>query len=93
MNDFTAKVGEPNMFGLIQGAANAQRLHYQGVPNLVITEPHALQRETYLQLWQAGYRIIPFPHYGAAQSLQVDGSQVLLGQDKRRPQGYLEPQQ
>lgn len=145
MDDFTAKPGEPNSFGLVQGEANSiapgkqplssmaptivvkddrlvlvtgspggstipttvlqvilnlvdfemdavsavntARVHYQGLPNVVITEPHALDSNTVTDLWGMGYKVIPFRSWGAAQSIQFDGEISWGVLDLRRPAG------
>jgi gamma-glutamyltranspeptidase/glutathione hydrolase len=146
MDDFTAKPGQPNQFGLVQGTANAiapgkqplssmsptiithqgklfavtgspggptipttvlqvltnvidyrmpiekavnaPRLHYQGLPNVVLSEPYAIQSNVARQLWNMGYRIVPRPPWGAAESVLVPGDQHLQGgHDRRKPAG------
>ncbi len=147
MDDFTAKLGQPNQFGLIQGSMNqiepgkrplssiaptivldgkqpwlvtgspggstipttilqiilrmvnkddslnyavtATKVHYQGYPNLVLTEPAGLSSQMFLALWQKGYRVIPFPRWGAAESIVIDPKTfVRYGiNDIRRPGG------
>lgn len=129
MDDFTAKPGVPNSYGLVQGNANAiaplkrplssmaptivlqqnqpvlatgspggstipttvlqvilnreanlpaqqwvdaPRIHYQGLPNVVLAEPYALTNPVFRQLWRMGYRVIPFPNWGAAESIAID---------------------
>jgi len=130
MDDFAAKPGVPNQFGLVQGnantiapgkrplssisptivtkngkvvlvtgspggstipttvlqvltniidygmnvntAVNTARIHYQGWPNWVISEPYALKSRTFQQLWEMGYKVFPFGTWGAAQSIAVD---------------------
>jgi gamma-glutamyltranspeptidase/glutathione hydrolase len=115
MDDFAAKPGVPNQFGLVQGNANAiasgkrplssmsptivtkngkvlmvtgspggstipttvlqvitnvidygmdinraintPRVHYQGLPNFVLTEPYTLKSNVYQQLWEMGYNL------------------------------------
>lgn len=131
MDDFTAKPGVPNTYGLVQGSANAiaplkrplssmtptivllnnqpvlatgsrggstipttvlqvilnreanltpqqwvdaPRIHYQGLPNVVIAEPYALANPVFQELWRMGYRVIPFPNWGAAESIAIDPS-------------------
>ena len=53
-------------------AVNAPRIHYQGLPDVVITEPHYLPLKQVDSLWNQGYRIIPFPEWGAAESIRID---------------------
>ncbi len=129
MDDFTAKPGVANSYGLIQGSANgiaplkrplssmtptivlqenqpvlatgspggstipttvlqvilhreanlapqqwvdAPRIHYQGLPNIVLAEPYALTNKVFQQLWRMGYRVVPFPNWGAAESIAID---------------------
>ena len=147
MDDFTAKVGEPNQFGLVQGennkiepgkrplssmsptivtkdgkvilvtgspggstipttvmqvitnfvdydmditqAVNTPRIHYQGLPNRVITEPYALNPETVRDLILKGYNILPLTKWGAAESISIDPQTQLLqgANDIRKPAG------
>jgi gamma-glutamyltranspeptidase/glutathione hydrolase len=143
MDDFTAKPGKPNQFGLVQGqanqiepgkqplssmsptivkkgdkvvlvtgspggatipttvvqvitnsidykldiaqAVNAPRIHYQGLPNWVLTEPFALAPEVVPRLWEKGYRVIPFISWGAAESILIEPeTSLLLGVNDRR---------
>ncbi|MFP5273958.1 gamma-glutamyltransferase [Coleofasciculus sp.] len=73
----------------IEGAVNAPRIHYQGLPNWVLTEPFALEPEVIPQLWERGYRVIPFTTWGAAESIGIEPEVgVLWGvNDKRRVAG------
>ncbi|OWY63768.1 gamma-glutamyltransferase [cyanobacterium TDX16] len=147
MDDFAAKPGVPNQFGLVQGNANAiapgkrplssmsptivtrngktvmvtgspggstipttvlqvltnaidygmkldkavntPRVHYQGLPNFVITEPYTLNSSVFQKLWGMGYRVVPFGSWGAAQSIAVDPQTNLLygASDSRRSTG------
>jgi len=147
MDDFTAKPGKANQFGLVQGranqiepgkqplssmsptivkkndkvflvtgspggatipttvvqvitnsidykldiaqAVNAPRIHYQGLPNWVVTEPFALDPEVVPRLWERGYRVIPFVSWGAAESILIEPETgLLLGvHDRRRVAG------
>jgi len=143
MDDFTAKPGKANQFGLVQGrpnqiepgkqplssmsptivkkdnkvflvtgspggatipttvvqvitnsidykldiaqAVNAPRLHYQGLPNWVLTEPFALDPDVVPQLWERGYRVVPFASWGAAESILIEPETgLLLGVNDRR---------
>ena len=143
MDDFTAKPGKANQFGLVQGqanqiepgkqplssmsptivkkgdkvilvtgspggatipttvvqvitnsidykldiaqAVNAPRIHYQGLPNWVLTEPFALAPEVVPRLWEKGYRVIPFISWGAAESILIEPeTSLLLGVNDRR---------
>ena len=56
----------------VNEAVNAPRIHYQGLPNLVITEPYALNSQVFLSLWEKGYRVVPFLSWGAAESIGVN---------------------
>jgi gamma-glutamyltranspeptidase / glutathione hydrolase len=56
----------------IDTAVNAPRIHYQGIPNFVITEPYALKDDVFQELWERGFRVIPFPRWGAADSISID---------------------
>lgn len=147
MDDFTAKPGSANNFGLVQGNANviepgkrplssmtptvitkngkvllvtgspggstipttvlqvitnvidygmniseavdAPRFHYQGLPNVVITEPYALKPNVVQELWEMGYKVIPFFSWGAAESIWVNPQKSLLygSNDRRKPAG------
>lgn len=147
MDDFTAKPGVPNNFGLVQGSANAitpgkrplssmtptivkkngkvfivsgspggptipttvlqvinnvvdhgmkiteavkaPRIHYQGLPNLAITEPYALESDVVQGLWEMGYRVAPFTSWGAAESIVIDPkTRSFYGtNDPRKPVG------
>ena len=73
----------------IQPAVDTPRIHYQGLPNLVATEPYALKSATFLKLWEKGYRIIPLGTWGAAESLMVNSETGWLYgvNDSRRPAG------
>lgn len=68
-------------------AINKPRLHYQGTPNIVISEPFALRGSTFLELWKRGYRVVPFPTWGAAMSVESGNDDLESVQDIRRPQG------
>lgn len=129
MDDFTAKPGVANSYGLVQGSANAiapfkrplssmsptillsenqpvlatgspggstipttilqvilnweaslppqqwvdaPRIHYQGLPNVVLAEPYALKNPEFQKLWRMRYRVIPFLNWGAAESIAID---------------------
>ncbi|MGL5880368.1 MAG: gamma-glutamyltransferase [Xenococcaceae cyanobacterium] len=67
---------------------NNPRIHYQGYPNVVTSEPNALSPEEVKQLTQMGYKIVPFRQWGVAESIAVnkDGSFV-GGHDHRREAG------
>ena len=146
MDDFTAKVGSSNSYGLLQGSANQiepgkqplssmaptivldqnqdfyfvtgspggstipttvfqilvnlidfemtaseavnqPRIHYQGSPNIVLTEPSGLPGRTFVDLWKYGYRVSPFINWGAAMSIGKDDDEIQPILDTRRPQG------
>lgn len=71
-------------------AVNLPRVHYQGLPNWVVTEPYALSNNVVQELWGAGYKVVPFPHWGAAQSifLNSDDLPATSINDHRKPAGY-----
>lgn len=71
-------------------AVNQPRIHYQGTPNLVLTEPFALPEKSFVDLWDYGYRVSPFINWGAAMSIAKDGSELQAIKDLRRPQGQAE---
>lgn len=73
----------------IQQWVDAPRIHYQGLPNVVLTEPHALPNPVFRQLWQMGYRVVPFPNWGAAESIALDpATKTMYGiHDSRKPTG------
>ena len=51
----------------INQAVNAPRIHYQGLPNVVVTDPYALKSSVVQDLWGIGYRVTPFfLRWGAA---------------------------
>lgn len=146
MDDFTAKPGVANSYGLVQGSANAiaplkrplssmsptivlqenqpvlatgspggstipttvlqvilnreadlspqqwvdaPRIHYQGLPNVVLAEPYALPNSVFQQLWRMGYRVVPFLNWGAAESIAIDPTtKTIYGlHDSRKPTG------
>lgn len=68
---------------------DAPRIHYQGLPNVVITEPYALPNPVFQQLWRMGYRVMPFPNWGAAESIAIDPTtKTIYGlHDSRKPTG------
>ncbi|NBD31844.1 MAG: hypothetical protein GVY17_02435 [Cyanobacteria bacterium] len=68
-------------------AVSTPRFHYQGLPNLVLTEPYAFSSSLVEQLWQRGYRVIPFRPWGAAESILVQGQQSKGVNDPRRSAG------
>lgn len=66
-------------------AVNSPRIHYQGMPNVVVTEPYALKPQVVQKLWEKGYRVMPFINWGAAESIQVDvKNQTFFGANDRR---------
>ncbi len=73
----------------ISEAVNAPRIHYQGLPNLVITEPLALKSDVVQDLWEMGYRVAPFPTWGAAESILVNPKTELIygANDSRKMAG------
>lgn len=69
----------------IDRAVNAPRIHYQGLPNLVITEPNAVDANTLQGLWEMGYRVAPLFSWGAAESILFDPkTQLFNGANDRR---------
>lgn len=56
----------------IEQAVSAPRFHYQGLPNVVITEPYALKSNSVKDLWEMGYRVVPFTHWGASESILIN---------------------
>lgn len=146
MDDFAAKPGTPNKFGLVQGsqnkiepgkqplssmaptmvlkdgqlvfvtgspggstipttlfqiivnhvdrgmslteAVNAPRIHYQGLPRFVLSEPYGLRSQAFQELWEMGYRVLPFRSWGAAETIEVPSDRLKTGiNDHRRPAG------
>ena len=72
----------------IAEAVNTPRIHYQGFPNLVFTEPRALDSRAFVELRSKGYEIKPMGFWGAAQSIRVDSTEsVIGGADLRRLAG------
>lgn len=73
----------------ISEAVNASRIHYQGLPNIVITEPYALKSSVVQELWEMGYRVVPFSTWGAAESILVNPKTKLLygAKDNRKLAG------
>ncbi len=69
----------------ISEAVNAPRIHYQGLPNLVVTEPLALKSDVVQDLWEMGYKVAPFPTWGAAESISVNPkTKLIYGANDRR---------
>lgn len=75
----------------ISEAVNAPRIHYQGLPNLVITEPLALKSDVVQDLWEMGYRVAPFGTWGAAESILVNPNTGLIygANDSRKIAGSV----
>ena len=73
----------------IARAVNAPRIHYQGLPNVVLTEPFALQSGEVQNLWSMGYRVAPFVTWGAAESILVNPKTGLMSgaNDSRKGAG------
>lgn len=66
----------------------APRVHYQGLPNVVVTEPFALEPAVVQSLWEKGYRIVPIPSWGAAESILIDQQSTFHGaNDPRKSAG------
>ncbi|MBR8833599.1 MAG: gamma-glutamyltransferase [Stigonema ocellatum SAG 48.90 = DSM 106950] len=76
----------------IAQAVNAPRIHYQGLPNVVRTEPLALKSNVVQQLFDMGYKVTPVPIWGAAESILVDPKTELRngGHDSRKGAGSAE---
>ncbi|MEO1339959.1 MAG: gamma-glutamyltransferase [Cyanobacteria bacterium J06635_13] len=76
-------------FGMdLEGAVNSPRLHYQGIPDRVVSEPQAITPETTRGLKLRGYKIIPSRPWGAAESILVDADGMMTGvNDRRKPAG------
>ena len=75
----------------INSAVDAPKIHYQGTPNFVVTEPYALDSGTFQQLWTMGYKVIPFPSWGAANSIYVAPDKGLIPAfDPRKPAAMAE---
>jgi len=55
----------------------------------VVTEPYALKSTVVQELWEMGYRVIPFLSWGAAESIWVNPQKSLLygSNDSRKPAG------
>lgn len=68
-------------------AVSTLRFHYQGLPNIVVTEPYGFSPTLVEGLWQRGYQVIPFRTWGAAESILVQGEQSQGVNDPRRPAG------
>ena len=69
-------------------AVNTPRLHYQGLPNRVISETQAISPETFRGLQLRNYSILPMIRWGAAESIVVDADGTMTGvNDVRKPAG------
>ncbi len=69
-------------------AVNTSKIHYQGSPNVVVTEPYALSSKVFSALWKRGYRVIPFIPWGAAESIYINENNDIYGvQDSRQSAG------
>ena len=69
-------------------AVNTPRLHYQGLPNRVISESKAISTETFRGLRLRNYSILPMIRWGAAESIVVDTDSMMTGvNDRRKPAG------
>ena len=72
----------------LDDAVNTPRMHYQGIPNRVLSEPKAVTPKTYRGLKLRGYSILPFMTYGAAESILVEKNGTITGvNDARKPAG------
>ena len=72
----------------LNDAVNTPRMHYQGIPNRVLSEPQAITPETFRGLKLRGYNILPFRTYGAAESILVKADGTMIGvNDRRKPAG------
>ncbi|HEY9771892.1 MAG TPA: gamma-glutamyltransferase [Coleofasciculaceae cyanobacterium] len=72
----------------LSDAVNTPRLHYQGIPNRVVSEPEAINAETFRGLKLRGYEIVPFMQWGAAESILVNPDGTIVGvNDIRKPAG------
>ncbi|PSB07659.1 gamma-glutamyltransferase [Pleurocapsa sp. CCALA 161] len=72
----------------IADAVNSPRVHYQGLPNQVVAEAHAITPETFRGLKIRGYSTMPFMPWGAAESILVHGDKTMIGvNDIRKPAG------
>ena len=72
----------------LSAAVNSPRLHYQGFPDRVISEPEALTPETFRGLKLRNYSILPMIRWGAAESIMVNSDGTMTGvNDIRKPAG------
>jgi gamma-glutamyltranspeptidase/glutathione hydrolase len=69
-------------------AVNAPRVHYQGLPERVVSESQAIRPRVFRGLKLRGYNIMPFMSWGAAESIMVNGDRTMIGvNDYRKPAG------
>jgi gamma-glutamyltranspeptidase/glutathione hydrolase len=69
-------------------AVNSPRVHYQGLPNRVVSESQAITPKAFRGLKLRGYSIMPFMPWGAAESIMVNGDRTMIGvNDMRKPAG------
>jgi len=69
-------------------AVNSPRLHYQGFPDRVISEPQAITPETLRGLELRNYNILPIRSWGAAESIKIEPDGTMTGvNDIRKPAG------
>jgi gamma-glutamyltranspeptidase / glutathione hydrolase len=71
----------------LEQAVSAPRIHFQGLPNVVVTEPYALNTDTNLSLWRKGYRVVPFQSWGAAETIMIEPGLLQGMNDPRKPAG------
>ncbi len=73
----------------LNDAVNTPRLHYQGFPDRILSEPKAITPETIRGLRLRGYNIVPFRTWGAAESILLNPKTGLLEgvNDVRKPAG------
>jgi gamma-glutamyltranspeptidase / glutathione hydrolase len=56
----------------LKDAVASPRLHYQGSPDFVVTEPYALSNDVFQHLWELGYKVVPYSSLGVADSIYID---------------------
>ncbi len=72
-------------------AVNSPRIHYQGQPNIVRSEPDALSESEIVELEEIGYKIQTTSTWGAADSIAIDKDGMMIGgSDRRRLAGLAE---
>ena len=74
----------------LRDAVNTPRLHYQGLPNRIMSEPNSIAPETLRGLRLRGYKIVPFSRtWGAAESILVNPETGIIEgvNDIRKPAG------